>query len=142
LRLRARDDGQLGVLRQHDAGEGSPARRRHPGRQGDPSHPRRGQGRDLQGDVTRARRLRGRPRRRGPGRGRRDARGRRGRQVPGLEGSGRVTKLTPVLSATWGLEKSWTFDTYAKNGGYEAAAKALKTDPADIVQAVKDSGLR
>ena len=53
-----------------------------------------------------------------------------------------MTKLTPVLSATWGLEKSWTFDTYAKNGGYEAAAKALKTDPADIVQAVKDSGLR
>lgn len=52
------------------------------------------------------------------------------------------TKLTPVLSATWGLPQSWNLDTYAKNGGYDGATKALKSSPADLVQAIKDSGLR
>jgi NADH-quinone oxidoreductase subunit F len=54
----------------------------------------------------------------------------------------KATKLTPVLSATWGLDNSWNFDTYAKHGGYKAATKALKGNPADLVQSVKDSGLR
>ncbi len=53
-----------------------------------------------------------------------------------------MTDLTPVLSATWGLERSWNLDTYAANGGYEGATKAFTMDPADIIQAVKDSGLR
>jgi NADH-quinone oxidoreductase subunit F len=53
-----------------------------------------------------------------------------------------VTDLTPVLSATWGLDHSWNFDTYAANGGYEGATKAFSMDKADIIQAVKDSGLR
>ena len=53
-----------------------------------------------------------------------------------------MTDLTPVLSATWGLDRSWNFDTYAAHGGYEAATKALTMDKADIIQAVKDSGLR
>ncbi len=53
-----------------------------------------------------------------------------------------MTELTPVLSATWGLDRSWNFDTYCANGGYEGAAKAMKMPPADIIQAVKDSGLR
>ena len=53
-----------------------------------------------------------------------------------------MTELTPVLSATWGLERSWSFDTYCANGGYEGAAKAMKMAPGDIIQAVKDSGLR
>ncbi len=59
-----------------------------------------------------------------------------------MEGAGHVTQLTPVLSATWGLEHSWNFDTYRAHGGYEAATKALAMDQADIIQAVKDSGLR
>jgi len=53
-----------------------------------------------------------------------------------------VTDLTPVLSATWGLDHSWNFDTYSDHGGYEGATKALEMDKADIIQAVKDSGLR
>lgn len=59
-----------------------------------------------------------------------------------MEGSGEVTQLTPVLSATWGLSESWKLDTYVGAGGYEGAKKALATPPADLVQAVKDSGLR
>src|SRR6186713_1860403 len=34
------------------------------------------------------------------------------------------------------------YDTYRKNGGYDAAEKALKMSPADIVEEVKKSGLR
>lgn len=53
-----------------------------------------------------------------------------------------MTDLTPVLSATWGLDHSWNLDTYLANGGYEGATKAFSMDKADIIQAVKDSGLR
>ena len=53
-----------------------------------------------------------------------------------------MTNLTPVLSRQWGEERSWTLDTYAKGGGYGALKKALKMEPGDIVQSVKDSGLR
>jgi len=53
-----------------------------------------------------------------------------------------MTELTPVLSATWGMDRSWNFDTYCANGGYEGAAKAITMAPSDIIQAVKDSGLR
>ena len=53
-----------------------------------------------------------------------------------------MTDLTPVLSATWGLDHSWNFDTYVAHGGYEGATKAFSMDQADIIQAVKDSGLR
>ncbi len=34
------------------------------------------------------------------------------------------------------------YDTYRRNGGYQAAEKALKMAPADIVEEVKKSGLR
>jgi NADH-quinone oxidoreductase subunit F len=50
--------------------------------------------------------------------------------------------LTPVLSANWGAEKSWTIDAYRRGGGYEAAAKALKLTPGEVTDLVKDSGLR
>jgi len=50
--------------------------------------------------------------------------------------------LTPVLSDQWGAEKSWTLDAYTAAGGYEAMAKALKLDPAEVTGLVKDSGLR
>lgn len=53
-----------------------------------------------------------------------------------------MTDLTPVLSATWGAEKSWTLDTYTNHGGYGALNKALGMDAGDLVTAVKDSGLR
>lgn len=50
--------------------------------------------------------------------------------------------LTPVLSANWGTEKSWTLDAYRKAGGYEAVATALKMTPSEVTDLVKDSGLR
>lgn len=53
-----------------------------------------------------------------------------------------MTDLTPVLSATWGLERSWNFDTYVGQGGYDAAKTAFSMTPEAIIQAVKDSGLR
>jgi NADH-quinone oxidoreductase subunit F len=53
-----------------------------------------------------------------------------------------MTELTPVLSATWGAEHSWRLETYTSAGGYGALTKALAMDPGDIIQAVKDSGLR
>ena len=53
-----------------------------------------------------------------------------------------MTTLTPVLTATWGDDKPWQIDSYTRSGGYEALRKALATDPAELVQLVKDSGLR
>ena len=53
-----------------------------------------------------------------------------------------ATTLTPILSAFWDDPKSWTLDTYERNGGYDALRKALTMDPADVVTLVKDSGLR
>ena len=50
--------------------------------------------------------------------------------------------LTPVLSAHWDEKDSFTIDAYKRNGGYQAAAKALAMDPDAVIQLVKDSGLR
>jgi NADH-quinone oxidoreductase subunit F len=53
-----------------------------------------------------------------------------------------VDTLTPVLSATWDAPRSWTLETYEKGGGYKGLRKALGMAKADIVEAVKASGLR
>ncbi|MFW7414643.1 NADH-quinone oxidoreductase subunit NuoF [Demequina sp. SO4-18] len=53
-----------------------------------------------------------------------------------------MTELTPVLSATWDAEQSWKLSTYTDRGGYGALKKALGMEPADLIAAVKDSGLR
>ena len=53
-----------------------------------------------------------------------------------------MATLTPVLSAFWDQEDSFTIDGYKRNGGYKAVAKALDMDPDAIIQLVKDSGLR
>jgi NADH-quinone oxidoreductase subunit F len=50
--------------------------------------------------------------------------------------------LTPVLSAFWDDERSWSMYTYERHDGYAGLRRALATDPADVVQMVKDSGLR
>ena len=52
------------------------------------------------------------------------------------------TTLTPVLSAHWDDERSWTLESYERTGGYKALHKALGMEPDDIVTLVKDSGLR
>ncbi len=53
-----------------------------------------------------------------------------------------MSKLTPVLSAHWDEKDSFTIDAYKRNGGYQAAQKALAMDPDAVIQLVKDSGLR
>ena len=50
--------------------------------------------------------------------------------------------LTPVLTARWGEADSFTLEGYRRGGGYRALATALAMNPGDIIQAVKDSGLR
>lgn len=55
-------------------------------------------------------------------------------------------KLTPVLSANWADERSWTLESYEQAGGYQALRKVLSSDGPmngdDIIDMVKDSGLR
>lgn len=54
-----------------------------------------------------------------------------------------MTALTPVLSAHWDEPDSYTLDGYRRHNGYEAARKAITTmQPDEVIQTVKDSGLR
>ena len=53
-----------------------------------------------------------------------------------------MTTLTPVLSKHWDEKDSFTMAGYKRHGGYEAASKALAMDPDEVIQMVKDSGLR
>ncbi|WP_116946973.1 NADH-quinone oxidoreductase subunit NuoF [Jiangella endophytica] len=53
-----------------------------------------------------------------------------------------VSKLTPVLTARWDQADSFTRRNYEKADGYKALRRALQRKPEDIVEMVKDSGLR
>ena len=53
-----------------------------------------------------------------------------------------MSKLTPVLSANWDEADSFTIAGYKRNGGYTALSKALAMAPDEVIQLVKDSGLR
>ena len=53
-----------------------------------------------------------------------------------------MTTLTPVLSAHWDDADAFSMGGYERVGGYQALRKALRRDAGDIVQLVKDSGLR
>ncbi|WP_020579070.1 NADH-quinone oxidoreductase subunit NuoF [Actinopolymorpha alba] len=50
--------------------------------------------------------------------------------------------LTPVLTANWADEHAWTLKSYLGQGGYRALRKALTIDPDEIVEIVKEAGLR
>lgn len=50
--------------------------------------------------------------------------------------------LTPVLTANWADDRSWTLPSYAARGGYQALDKALALSPDEVIGVVKDSGLR
>jgi NADH-quinone oxidoreductase subunit F len=50
--------------------------------------------------------------------------------------------LTPVLSDNWDQIRAWQLASYQRSGGYDALRTALQMTPADVVTAVKDSGLR
>jgi len=51
-------------------------------------------------------------------------------------------KLTPVLSAHWDEADSFTLEGYKRHGGYTAIEKALSMPADDVIQMIKDSGLR
>jgi len=53
-----------------------------------------------------------------------------------------TTVLTPELTAHWDEPGSFTLAGYRRVGGYQALPKALGTAPDEIIQMVKDSGLR
>jgi NADH-quinone oxidoreductase subunit F len=50
--------------------------------------------------------------------------------------------LTPVLTKRWLSPESWTLRTYEQLEGYQALRQALRLHPDEIIQLVKDSGLR
>jgi NADH-quinone oxidoreductase subunit F len=47
-----------------------------------------------------------------------------------------------VLTAHWDQPDIFTLDGYRRSGGWQALPKALRMEPADLVAALKDSGLR
>lgn len=50
--------------------------------------------------------------------------------------------LTPVLSANWSQDRSWTLEVYEAGGGYQALRTALTMEPDALISLVKDEGLR
>jgi NADH-quinone oxidoreductase subunit F len=50
--------------------------------------------------------------------------------------------LTPNLTAHWNEPDSYTVAGYERHYGYEALRKALEMNPDDIIDVVKESGLR
>jgi NADH-quinone oxidoreductase subunit F len=52
------------------------------------------------------------------------------------------TILTPELTAHWDDPTSFALASYRRNGGYQALPKALAMEPDQVIQTVKDSGLR
>jgi NADH-quinone oxidoreductase subunit F len=50
--------------------------------------------------------------------------------------------LTPVLTANWDQDDSFTLAGYKRDGGYAAVPKALAMPPDDVIATVKASGLR
>ena len=50
--------------------------------------------------------------------------------------------LTPVLTAHWDEPDSFSLAAYQRNGGYQALPKALDLEPDEVIQVLKNSGLR
>jgi NADH-quinone oxidoreductase subunit F len=53
-----------------------------------------------------------------------------------------LQKLTPVLTRRWLTPDAYQVDVYERFDGYRALRKALDVHPDDLIQLVKDSGLR
>jgi hypothetical protein len=54
-----------------------------------------------------------------------------------------MATITPVLTAHWDEADSFTYAGFTRHKGYQASRKALTTmQPDDVIQTVKDSGLR
>jgi len=50
--------------------------------------------------------------------------------------------LTPLLSAHWDEPDSHTLDGYLRHGGYSSLAPTFAQQPEEVIQVIKDSGLR
>lgn len=50
--------------------------------------------------------------------------------------------LTPVLTKRWNVERAWELPVYEQHDGYKGLRKALKAEPDELIQLVKDSSLR
>jgi NADH-quinone oxidoreductase subunit F len=50
--------------------------------------------------------------------------------------------LAPVLSRFWDDPEAYTLDGYVRHDGYQAVRKALRMHPDEIIEEVKNSGLR
>ena len=50
--------------------------------------------------------------------------------------------ITPVLSANWLDDRAWKIANYERAGGYQALRSALRMQPSEVMDLVKDSGLR
>ncbi len=50
--------------------------------------------------------------------------------------------LTPVLTRRWQSPRSWSIRTYEQLEGYQAMRHALNAHPDQVIQLVKDAGLR
>ncbi|WP_035858319.1 NADH-quinone oxidoreductase subunit NuoF [Cryptosporangium arvum] len=50
--------------------------------------------------------------------------------------------LTPVLTKRWLSPEAWKISVYERLDGYSGLRKAIKAHPDDLIQLVKDSGLR
>lgn len=53
-----------------------------------------------------------------------------------------LAKLAPVLTKRWLSPDAWRLSVYERLDGYQALRKALAAEPDDLIQLVKDSGLR
>jgi NADH-quinone oxidoreductase subunit F len=53
-----------------------------------------------------------------------------------------LSKLTPVLTKRWLSPEAWRLEVYERLDGYAALRKALAAHPDELIQLVKDSGLR
>ena len=53
-----------------------------------------------------------------------------------------LQKLTPVLTKRWLSPDAWQIGVYERLDGYQAVRKALDVHPDDLIQLIKDSGLR
>ncbi len=51
-------------------------------------------------------------------------------------------RLTPVLTRYWDDPHSWTIEHYRGHDGYQALRKALRMEPDQVIQTIKDAGLR
>ncbi len=62
--------------------------------------------------------------------------------TPGTPGGTGPDILTPVLSAPWDDERPWRLTTYLKHEGYQGLRRALGKHQDEVIQTVKDAGLR